>query len=137
MKTIEEFIKEINGSEELAKEFNDYSERNELDEFFKKHDCDFTEEELNDFLIKECEISDDEAEYVAGGAAAPNSQSGASAECSKSPDGTHKWTLYWPPIYGGKVGPWMARPDMGRTQHKCIFCDLRVPYNTGYKIQIR
>ena len=69
MKTIEEFIKEIESSKELQKELK-AAYREALGAFLKKHGCSATAEAFSDYVRsqKEGEISDDAAMKAAGGA---------------------------------------------------------------------
>ncbi len=69
MKTIEEFIKEIEGSEALQKELEVIEDKDAAAAFLKKHDCGVTAEEFGKALkaLSEGEISDDAAESAAGG----------------------------------------------------------------------
>ena len=69
MKTIEEFYKELEGSEELQKDLAQRADKAALEAFFKDNGCGFTAEEYLDHLssLKEGELSDDESEAVAGG----------------------------------------------------------------------
>ncbi len=73
MKTLKEFVKEIEGSEELLKEFEAIKNKDEAAEFLKKYDCTATLEEFVDFLNSqsEGELSDIDVENVAGGRATP------------------------------------------------------------------
>lgn len=72
MKTIEEFYKEIAGSKELQEELKALNEEI-LGAFLKKHDCQATAKEFEDYAKaqQEGEIQDDDAEAAAGGAFAP------------------------------------------------------------------
>lgn len=74
MKTIEAFIKEIEGSVALQDELKTTKDQNELAEFMKKNGCEAAVEELINALIAEAEgeISDDSAEAAAGGIQAGN-----------------------------------------------------------------
>lgn len=69
MKTIEEFIKEIEGSDALLKELEAIEDKDAAAAFLKKHDCGATAEEFGKALkaLSEGEISDDAAESAAGG----------------------------------------------------------------------
>lgn len=72
MKTLEEFMKEINGSEELQKELKDLKDQKSADAFLKKNDCDATAAELAEYLKShmggtEGELSDDDASAASGG----------------------------------------------------------------------
>jgi hypothetical protein len=72
MKTIEEFIKEIEGSAELQAALNAIKDKDALAELLKKNDVDGTVEEFADaikakFGGAEGDLSDEEAEAVAGG----------------------------------------------------------------------
>ena len=69
MKTIEEFIKEIEGSEALQKELEVIEDNEAAAAFLKKYDCGGTAEEFGKALValSEGEISDDAAESAAGG----------------------------------------------------------------------
>lgn len=68
MKTLEEFIKEIESSEELKEELKNASDEM-LESFLKKHDCKSTAKEFVDFAKAQAEgeIGDDDAGAVAGG----------------------------------------------------------------------
>ena len=68
MKTIEEFYKEIAGSKELQEELKVLTEE-ALGKFLKKHNCEATAKEFEDYtkLQAEGEISDEDAGVVAGG----------------------------------------------------------------------
>ena len=71
MKTIEEFIKEIESSDALKNELKAIKDKDALAEFLKKQDVSGTVEEfVKMFKAKnesEGEISDDDVEAVAGG----------------------------------------------------------------------
>ncbi len=69
MKTIEEFIKEIEGSEALQKELEVIEDKDAAAAFLKKYDCGGTAEEFGKALkaLNEGEIGDDAAESAAGG----------------------------------------------------------------------
>lgn len=71
MKTIEAFIKEIEGSAELKAALNAIKDKDALADFLKKNDVDGTVEEFADAIKAkfgaEGEISDEAAEAVAGG----------------------------------------------------------------------
>ena len=67
MKTIEEFIKQIEGSADLQNEINTVTDIEALSEFLKKYDVNGTVEDFTNSLKTEGKISDDEAEAVAGG----------------------------------------------------------------------
>ena len=71
MKTIEEFLKEIEGSEELKKEYDNITDDAGLDAFLKKLDCEATADEfikyIDDYAGTEGVISDDAVEDIAGG----------------------------------------------------------------------
>ena len=72
MKTIQDFIKEIEGSVALQDELKAIKDKDALAEFLKKNDVDGTVEDFGKALKSkaeaEGEISDDAAEAVAGGA---------------------------------------------------------------------
>ena len=72
MKTIEAFIKEIEGSDALKNELKAIKDKDALAAFLKKYDVEGTVEDfgkaLKAKLGAEGEISDDAAEAVAGGA---------------------------------------------------------------------
>ena len=70
MKTIEEFIKEIESSDALKNDLKAVRNEDELAEFLKKHNCGATVKEYIDYVdsLNEGEIGDDEAEAAAGGA---------------------------------------------------------------------
>ena len=69
MKTIEEFVKEINRSKELQKAFGEIKDQASLEAFLKEHGCDATADEFAKFVQSnsEGEISDEAAQGVAGG----------------------------------------------------------------------
>ena len=70
MKTIEEFIKEIESSETLKNELKAIKDKDALAAFLKKYDVDGTVEDFGKALKSkaeaEGEITDDAAEAVAG-----------------------------------------------------------------------
>ena len=71
MKTIEAFIKEIEGSAELQAALKEIKDKDALAAFLKKNDVDGTVEDFGKAIQAnngaEGEISDDAAEAVAGG----------------------------------------------------------------------
>ncbi len=67
MKTIKDFEKEILGNSELKKEFIAIDSDTKMSSFLKEHDCDFSLEEVKEFLKREEEIHDDELNDVTGG----------------------------------------------------------------------
>ena len=67
MKTINEFIKEIEGSEALQKEFEAIKDKDAAAAFLKKYDVDATVKDFTDAITPEGEITDDEATAAAGG----------------------------------------------------------------------
>ncbi len=71
MKTIEEFIKEIESSADLQNELKAIKDKDALAEFLKKNDIDGTVEDFGKALKSkaedEGEITDDAVEAVAGG----------------------------------------------------------------------
>ena len=69
MKTIEAFIKEIEGSAELQTALKEIKDKDALAEFLKKNDVNATVEEFAKAVKSkaEGELSDDDAEAVAGG----------------------------------------------------------------------
>ena len=71
MKTIEEFIKEIESSEALKNELKAVKDKDALAEFLKKNDVSGTAEDFHKAVQAkagaEGAISDDDAEAVAGG----------------------------------------------------------------------
>ena len=69
MKTLEEFVKEINASEELQKEIAELKDKASLEAFLKVHGCNATVDEFAEFVEtkKEGEIGDEAAENVSGG----------------------------------------------------------------------
>ena len=69
MKTIEAFIKEIEGSAELQAALNAIKDKDALAEFLKKNDVAGTVDEFAEAVKAkaEGELSDDDAEAVAGG----------------------------------------------------------------------
>ena len=69
MKTIEEFIKEIQGSAELQAALKEIKDKDALAEFLKKNDVNATVEEFAKAVKSkaEGELPDSDAEAVAGG----------------------------------------------------------------------
>ncbi|MBR1832000.1 MAG: hypothetical protein IJ784_06155 [Ruminiclostridium sp.] len=71
MKTIEAFIKEIEGSAELQAALNAIKDKDALAAFLKKYDVEGTVEQFAEAVKAkaeaEGELSDDDAEAVAGG----------------------------------------------------------------------
>ena len=71
MKTIEAFIKEIEGSKALQEEFAAIKDKDGVAEFIKKYDIEGTAEDfakaLKAKVEAEGELSDEAAENVAGG----------------------------------------------------------------------
>ena len=71
MKTIEAFIKEIEGSAELQTALKEIKDKDALAAFLKKNDVDGTIEDFGKAIKAkteaEGELSDDDAEAVAGG----------------------------------------------------------------------
>ena len=70
MKTIEEFINELEGSETLQNELKLIRDNDGLVAFLKKYDCSFRVEEfIKAIAVKggEGAVADDEAESIAGG----------------------------------------------------------------------
>ena len=69
MKTVEEFVKEINSSEKLQKELAEIKDKASLEVFLQKNGCGATAEEFAKFVAKsdEGEISDETAGEIAGG----------------------------------------------------------------------
>ena len=71
MKTIQDFIKEIEGSAELQAELDAIKDDGALAAFLKEHDVDGTAEQLLETvkakMNEEGELSDEEAEATAGG----------------------------------------------------------------------
>ena len=72
MKTLKQFVKEIEASKELQEELENLKDAAAADAFLKKHDCSATAKELAKFIkskIKDGqgELSDDEASVVSGG----------------------------------------------------------------------
>ena len=71
MKTIEAFIKEIEGSAELQTALKEIKDKDALAEFLRKNDVDGTVEDFGKAIKAkteaEGELSDDDAEAVAGG----------------------------------------------------------------------
>ena len=71
MKTIEAFIKEIEGSAELQAALKEIKDKDALAAFLKKNDVDGTIEDFGKAIKAkteaEGELSDDDAEAVAGG----------------------------------------------------------------------
>ena len=71
MKTIEEFLKELSGSEALQNELKEIKDKDALAAFLKKNDVEGTVEDFGKAIQAqteaEGEITDDAAEAVAGG----------------------------------------------------------------------
>ena len=72
MKTLDEFIKEINDSKELQEELKNTRDVDAANAFLKKHDCAATADELAEYIRSQKndgqgELSDDEVSEVAGG----------------------------------------------------------------------
>ena len=72
MKTLEQFIKEINASKELQEELKNLKNKDAVAAFLKKHDCSATAEELAEAIKVKAEngqgeLSDDEASAASGG----------------------------------------------------------------------
>ena len=71
MKTAQDFIKEIEGSAELQAALKEIKDKDALAEFLKKNDVDGTVEDFGKAVQAkagaEGELSDDDAEAVAGG----------------------------------------------------------------------
>ena len=69
MKTIEEFIKEIEGSAALQDELKAIEDKDAAAAFLKKYDCGGSAEEFGKALmaLSEGEISDNAADSAAGG----------------------------------------------------------------------
>lgn len=72
MKTLEQFLKEIEASGELQKELKNLKDKDAANAFLKKHGCSATAEELAAFLRSknkdgQGELSDEEASSVSGG----------------------------------------------------------------------
>ena len=70
MKTVEELIKEIEGSQELQKAMAEINDAADLDEFLKKNGCAATADEFMKFVESQAEgeIADDAVAEIAGGA---------------------------------------------------------------------
>ncbi len=69
MKTMEELLKEIDGSKELQGEFDKIDSADEMEGFLKKQNCGATVKEFIEFLKSRFEgsISDDDLEFATGG----------------------------------------------------------------------
>ena len=72
MKTLDEFIKEINGSKELQEALKNVKDMDAANAFLKKYDCNATAQELTEYIKSqinniEGELSDDEASLASGG----------------------------------------------------------------------
>ena len=73
MKTVQELYSEIIASNELKKAFVEAMKANKLEDFLKEHDCEATEEEIEEFIQTKAsedtpiELSDEELKRVAGG----------------------------------------------------------------------
>ena len=73
MKTIEEFYKEINASDELKKAVSVIKDTTAMEAFLKEHGCEATADEFAKFIESqfEGEIGDDAAASAAAGAKYP------------------------------------------------------------------
>ena len=82
MKTLQELYKEITSNDELKKGFLEAAKDGKGLEFLASHGCETTAEELAAFLNgqKNCEISDEELDAVAGGTC--NKQTGTEVAAS-------------------------------------------------------
>ncbi len=69
MKTVEELVKEINGSKELQKEIKAIKNDDEFEAFLKNNGCGASTKEYLDYVesLNEGEIEDDDAKAAAGG----------------------------------------------------------------------
>ena len=72
MKTLEQFIKEIEASTALMEELKNIKDEAAANDFLKKHDCGATAEELAQYIKSrkndaQGELSDDDASSVTGG----------------------------------------------------------------------
>lgn len=72
MKTLEQFIKEIDASKGLQEELKNLQDKDAVAAFLKKHDCSATTEELVEAIKAKAgngqgELSDDEASAASGG----------------------------------------------------------------------
>ena len=72
MKTLAEFIKEIEGSKELQEELKKLTGKDAAGAFLKKHGCGASADELAEYIRAQIkgrrELTDDEVSKVAGGA---------------------------------------------------------------------
>ena len=70
MKTLEQFVKEIEASEALQKEIVEIKDQAALEAFLKAHECGATAEEFLSFIAPkgDGELSDDAAAGITGGA---------------------------------------------------------------------
>lgn len=93
MKTLQELYGEIIASDELKRTFVEAMKANKLDDFLKLHDCEATEEEIQEFIETKAaedapiELSDDELERVAGGSFVDSvecSHKGNTCNCSNT-----------------------------------------------------
>ena len=73
MKTLEEFLKELDNSEQFRSEFKKIKGSDDLKAFLKANDCGFTVEDFSSFVDSntEGELSDDEVTAAAGGGRSP------------------------------------------------------------------
>lgn len=73
MKSVEEFVKELDSSESLRNELKKIRGTDALKAFLKANDCGFTLEDFSAFVRSdtEGELSDDEATAAAGGGRSP------------------------------------------------------------------
>ncbi len=67
MKTLDELYKEVSENEDLKKEYASLKSEEEINNFLKANDCDATASDVQAFLNKGGEITDDELDNVAGG----------------------------------------------------------------------
>ena len=68
MKTLEEFVKEINRSEQLQEEFSKIKDIKAIEDFLKRNNCSATAGEFAEYIKnKRGELSDEELSEVSGG----------------------------------------------------------------------
>ena len=74
MRTIEEFYKEVQGNEDLKKEFITAFKEGRVEDFLSAHDCDASAADIMAFLngAKEEIASEDDLAKVAGGCDSSN-----------------------------------------------------------------
>ncbi len=77
MKSLDALYEEIQGSDELKKEFVTAYKEGSIEDFLKKNDCDASAEDVKDYLdgLKESAVSDDDLDKVSGGCGSGSSES--------------------------------------------------------------